>query len=170
MKGSISEEALLQYAELVASLQTVDFSEEGTYDFTRCMRADGSFYGTRGSCKKGSQAGAKEQPEPSAPRSSGGGRRSRGPIDHEARVAKHEAAYEAAKKAHAESKAALAAHKGRDARSRALKQPLAHAHYVNTEKLDAARANVIKAKIAKNKAEGKAKAAKAKASPKKQQG
>ena len=164
MKGSISEEALLQYAELVASLQTADFSEGGTYDFTRCMRADGSFYGTRGSCKKGSQAGAKEQPEPSAPRGSGsgGGRGSRGPIDHDARVAKHEAAHEAAKAAHAKSKAALAAHKGRDARSRALRQPLEHAHHVNTEKLGAARDRLIDAKVRANAAK-----AKAKTSPKK---
>jgi len=30
-------------------------------DFMRCQRADGSFYGTSGVCRKGAQVGAKEQ-------------------------------------------------------------------------------------------------------------
>lgn len=32
---------------------------EATYDFTRCQRADGSFYGTSGKCRTGKDAGAK---------------------------------------------------------------------------------------------------------------
>jgi hypothetical protein len=37
-----------------------DFSEsmgEGEFDFTRCVRPDGSAYGTRGKCKKGTEGG-----------------------------------------------------------------------------------------------------------------
>jgi hypothetical protein len=61
MKGSFSDEALLHYAELVAHAQPADFSEGDTYDFTRCVRPNGSFYGTRGKCKSGTEVGAKEQ-------------------------------------------------------------------------------------------------------------
>jgi len=32
-----------------------------SYEFTRCVRADGSAYGTRGKCKKGTEAGAADQ-------------------------------------------------------------------------------------------------------------
>lgn len=32
------------------------------FDFARCMRPDGSFYGTSGKCRKGEQVGAKEKP------------------------------------------------------------------------------------------------------------
>ena len=35
--------------------------EEGALDFARCQRPDGSFYGTGGVCRKGSQTGAKEK-------------------------------------------------------------------------------------------------------------
>ena len=61
MLGGFSEEAL-QLFQLAASEQSYEFSEEGeTYDFTRCMRADGTFYGTSGTCRKGSDAGAKKE-------------------------------------------------------------------------------------------------------------
>lgn len=33
------------------------------HDFARCQRPDGTFYGTSGVCRKGSQVGAKERPE-----------------------------------------------------------------------------------------------------------
>lgn len=56
MRGSISEEALAEYSELVSEKLGINFSE-GSYDFTRCMREDGSFYGTDGTCKKGTAAG-----------------------------------------------------------------------------------------------------------------
>ena len=55
MKGSFSEEALLQFAELAAQAQSLEFSEGGTYDFTRCVRPNGSAYGTGGQCKKGTE-------------------------------------------------------------------------------------------------------------------
>ena len=41
-----------------------NFSEgvmEAVHDFARCQRADGSFYGTGGVCRKGTQTGAKEK-------------------------------------------------------------------------------------------------------------
>lgn len=34
-----------------------------SYDFARCQRPDGSFYGTGGQCRTGTEAGAKEAPE-----------------------------------------------------------------------------------------------------------
>lgn len=57
MNGFFSEEALERFAQLAAQRQTADFSEEGTYDFTRCVRPNGSTYGTRGKCRKGTEAG-----------------------------------------------------------------------------------------------------------------
>ena len=41
-----------------------NFSEgvmDAVYDFARCQRADGSFYGTGGQCRKGTESGAKEK-------------------------------------------------------------------------------------------------------------
>jgi hypothetical protein len=45
-----------------------DFNEEAleALDFARCQRADGSFYGTSGQCRKGSPTGAKEKAAPKA--------------------------------------------------------------------------------------------------------
>jgi hypothetical protein len=60
-QGGFSEEAFEKYQRLLSEQGNVEFSEGETYDFTRCMRPDGSFYGTRGKCKKGSEAGAKEK-------------------------------------------------------------------------------------------------------------
>jgi len=54
MKGSFSEEALRAYSELAAEKQGLDFAEGDSYDFTRCVRPDGSAYGTKGQCKSGS--------------------------------------------------------------------------------------------------------------------
>jgi hypothetical protein len=67
MNGNFSEEAMEAFAAMVGE---ENFSE-GLFDFTRCQRPNGSFYGTGGKCKSGSEAGAKEQAA-SAPR--GGGR------------------------------------------------------------------------------------------------
>ena len=63
MNGSFSEDALLRFAELAAQSQSADFSEGDIYDFTRCVRPDGSSYGTGGKCRKGSEAAAEEKPE-----------------------------------------------------------------------------------------------------------
>lgn len=67
--GGFSEEALLLY-QLAAFDKAYEFSEEEgeTYDFTRCMRPDGTFYGTSGTCKKGSSAGSKASVKPTTPK------------------------------------------------------------------------------------------------------
>jgi len=59
--GHFSEEALKAYNELCAG--GIEFSEDSVYDFARCVRSDGSFYGTRGKCKKGKEAGDKKDGE-----------------------------------------------------------------------------------------------------------
>ena len=64
MKGSFNEKSLLAYAESVAEKLDVDFAEGEVYDFTRCVRANGSFYGTSGRCRQGSPAGPKEEEAP----------------------------------------------------------------------------------------------------------
>ena len=61
MKGSFSEDALAAYQQALAERDGMDYSEGDSYDFTRCVRSDGSFYGTRGKCKSGKDAGAKEE-------------------------------------------------------------------------------------------------------------
>ena len=168
MKGSFSEEALNRFAELAAQNQPSDFAEGGTYDFTRCVRPDGSAYGTGGTCRKGTEGATQEKKAiddlgkmlPKGEKivdskgglhTAGGG--SGGPVDHEARIAKHDAAHEAAKATHSASKAALAAHRGRDAQSRAKRQQLAYEHQRNTEKLETAADRLIRAKIARKKSE-----------------
>ena len=72
MKGFVSEEALAEYSRLAAEKLNLDFAEGEVYDFARCMRADGSFYGTSGTCKKGTAAGDKEA---EAPKTAGGRKR-----------------------------------------------------------------------------------------------
>ena len=59
MKGSFSEESLTRFAELAAQALPADFAEGGTYDFTRCVRPDGSSYGTGGKCRQGTEGEAK---------------------------------------------------------------------------------------------------------------
>jgi hypothetical protein len=71
MKGFISEEALAEYSRLAAEKLGTDFAEGEVYDFGRCMRPDGSFYGTRGKCKKGTEAG--DAPAKEKSNKSGGG-------------------------------------------------------------------------------------------------
>jgi len=55
MKGYFSEETLDKYASLAAEKLDLDFAEGGLYDFTRCVRPDGSAYGTGGKCRKGTE-------------------------------------------------------------------------------------------------------------------
>ena len=172
MYGSFSEEALQQFASMAAQTQSADFAEGGVYDFTRCVRPNGTAYGTGGKCRKGTEEASQEKKAivelgsmlPKGEKivdskgglhTAGGG--SRGPVDHEARIAKHDASHEAAKTAHAASKAALAAHRGRDAQSRAKKQQLAYEHQKNTEKLETAADKLIRAKIAGKRSEDAAK-------------
>ena len=71
MKGSFSEESLQKFAELAAQSRYVEFSEGGIHDFTRCIRPDGSAYGTKGKCRKGTEeakaAAPKKEKKPAKP-------------------------------------------------------------------------------------------------------
>ena len=69
MTGHFSEDALQQFSEMASNLFPQDFSESDTYDFTRCVRPDGSSYGTGGSCRKGTEQ-AKQHDEKSTPKKS----------------------------------------------------------------------------------------------------
>jgi hypothetical protein len=65
MKGYFSEETLKQFAQLAGETFGTDFSESGTYDFTRCVRPNGTSYGTGGKCRKGTEeAKQAEAPKP----------------------------------------------------------------------------------------------------------
>jgi hypothetical protein len=63
MKGSFSEESLSQYAELAAQSKTLEFSETDVYDFTRCVRPNGTAYGTNGKCRKGTEQAKEAEPQ-----------------------------------------------------------------------------------------------------------
>jgi hypothetical protein len=59
--GGFSEEALNLF-QLAASESSYEFAEgEDMYDFTRCVRGDGSAYGTGGRCVKGTQEDKKPE-------------------------------------------------------------------------------------------------------------
>jgi hypothetical protein len=60
--GGFSREALEMF-QLAASAQSYEFSEGDTYDFTRCVRPDGSAYGTGGKCRQGTEGGPAERKE-----------------------------------------------------------------------------------------------------------
>lgn len=72
MLGSFSLEALEAYTQAVINNSpSIDFSEGGTYDFTRCVRSDGSAYGTGGRCRSGTEeAKASEDKKPRAKKAS----------------------------------------------------------------------------------------------------
>ncbi len=62
--GSFSESSLAEYHSLANLKGGMDFSEAtDTYDFTRCVRPNGSVYGTRGKCRKGTEEAKKEEPK-----------------------------------------------------------------------------------------------------------
>ena len=96
MKGSFSEDALEQFARLAAEKQGLDFSEGEVYDFARCVRPDGSFYGTGGTCRKGSDAGDKK-PEAPKKTSKGAGSEAASNGDSRANLVKAHAVFAAAK-------------------------------------------------------------------------
>jgi hypothetical protein len=54
MQGSFSEDSLKVFNKLASATQGLNFSESGTdsYDFTRCVRPNGTAYGTGGSVRK----------------------------------------------------------------------------------------------------------------------
>ena len=56
--GGFSEEALNAYQQAIVEEKELDFSESGTYDFARCVRPDGSAFGTKGKCLPPNKAAA----------------------------------------------------------------------------------------------------------------
>jgi hypothetical protein len=54
MLGHFSEEAVEAFIQMSCEDKGLDYSE--TFDFARCQRPDGSFYGTRGMCKPPAKA------------------------------------------------------------------------------------------------------------------
>jgi len=56
MTGSFSEESLIKFNQLASEIMQSNFNEtKGSYDFTRCVRPNGTFYGTSGNCRKGTE-------------------------------------------------------------------------------------------------------------------
>ena len=54
--GTFSDESLELYTTMVSESTPANYSEKGeVYDFTRCVRPDGSSYGTSGKCRKGTE-------------------------------------------------------------------------------------------------------------------
>ena len=59
--GGFTEEALAAYQKALAEQAGTDFAEGDSYDFTTCIRPDGSAYGTGGTCRKGSPGEARKE-------------------------------------------------------------------------------------------------------------
>jgi len=59
--GGFTAEALEAYQKALAEQAGTDFAEGDSYDFTTCIRPDGSAYGTGGKCRKGNEGEAKSQ-------------------------------------------------------------------------------------------------------------
>lgn len=67
MQGSFSPEAVELYSELINSKHNQNFSETENYDFTRCIRPDGTSFGTDGKCSPPNKpAPASKAPNPKA--------------------------------------------------------------------------------------------------------
>lgn len=65
MLGSFDPDSLDLYNQLVEAEMPMEYSEDAeNYDFARCVRADGSAYGTRGRCRLGTESGPAEKPAP----------------------------------------------------------------------------------------------------------
>lgn len=63
MQGNFSNTALEHYQE-VAKEKLVDSLYGSSYDFTRCVRPNGTAYGTAGTCRKGVEAALEAEPAP----------------------------------------------------------------------------------------------------------
>jgi len=59
MLGSFNQKSLELFQEAMSESMFSDFSEGDSYDFTTCIRPDGSAYGTAGKCRKGTEGQAK---------------------------------------------------------------------------------------------------------------
>lgn len=55
MVGHFSSESMELFSLLASQTISEQFSEAATYDFTRCVRTDGSAYGASGQCRKGTE-------------------------------------------------------------------------------------------------------------------
>lgn len=106
MNGSFSDEALEAYSKLAAAKLPSDFAEGETYDFARCVRADGSHYGTSGTCRKGRETGDKEPeaPKKTSKRAAEGGDSNR---DARTDLVKAHSVFKAAKTKEEEARKAL---------------------------------------------------------------
>jgi hypothetical protein len=151
MKGYFSEKTLNNYSRLAAEKLDADFAEGDSYDFTRCIRPDGSSYGTSGKCRKGTEGGPAEKKETAqrkpkeaaaAKKSTSGGARD----GHAARVTKLKAEHDKLLAAHKAAKEELKAHRGRDLRARVKRHQLANAAQTLEDKKDEAFQKLLKAK------------------------
>lgn len=61
MFGSFSSESLKKFQQLTGLTSNQDFSE-GVFDFTRCVRTNGTAYGTAGKCRKGTEQEKQKEP------------------------------------------------------------------------------------------------------------
>jgi len=106
-KDHFTEEALAKARALVALKYSENPEDQQAfaeaYDFARCQRADGSFYGTSGSCRMGKDAGAKQEKpkQPSAPKAaaapSGGGQDLKKQVASDARAIMNRRAFDTEK-------------------------------------------------------------------------
>lgn len=69
--GGFSEESLSSYQHLLSECVGSLGDMEGVYDFTRCVRPDGTTYGTKGKCTPPNKPAAAEAPETPEQPSSG---------------------------------------------------------------------------------------------------
>ena len=126
--GGFSEEAFEQYQRLAAEKEGIDFAEGDVYDFTRCMRPNGTFYGTRGRCKSGSDAGSKvtaeTQPKAAAAKK---------PRASAAELREHQRGlYDTAKQHRAAAREAEKAHKANEKKHRGNNSPEARKSLAET--------------------------------------
>lgn len=105
MLGSFNQKSLELFQEAMSESMFSDFSEGEFYDFTTCIRPDGSAYGTGGKCRKGTEGKAKEKEAP---------KRSRGDVDHTPTAADKKSALDALRN-EAAKRAAAGDDKGVDA-------------------------------------------------------
>lgn len=70
MQGSFSEDSLKIFHNLASQAQGLNYSESGTdsYDFTRCVRPDGTSFGTSGKCTPPNRQAAPSNSEAEANR------------------------------------------------------------------------------------------------------
>lgn len=60
MKGHFSKSSEIKFKKALSHLHGLDYTESELFEFTRCVRPDGSAYGTGGKCKKGVAADKSE--------------------------------------------------------------------------------------------------------------